>query len=374
MLIKPIHTSLKGEFIGKVTNIIGDKHITFIASSLNGTASNVEVHITSEDHYNQNKSSKQKQIVISLLDFIKLEVEDILFASDNSLKILFKNCNSDCALLVTEECNNNCLMCSQPPKKKYDSQRSYQINSAVVSLLPSICRTVCLTGGEPTTHFIQLLQLIDNIQAKCPDSMIHILSNGRIFHQKQYAFQLSKRNSGNLLLGIPINSDVFYSHDYITQARDSFNQTLVGLYNLALFSIRIEIRVVISRLNYVRLPNIAEFIYKNFPFVEHVAFMALEYTGNAVNNSSLLQIDPACYQEELHEAIYKLHNWGLNVSIYNIPLCQLNPSLFNFHRKSLSKWKMKFIKECEECILIKECCGLFATSEIDCMNIKPFVQ
>lgn len=102
------------------------------------------------------------------------------------------------------------------------------------------------------------------------------------FADKNFAEELSKYNYSNLLLGIPIHSDYSGDHDYITQVQGSYSETLKGLYNLATVKIPIELRVVINKINYLRLPQISNFIYKNLPFVDYISFMGLEDTGYSV--------------------------------------------------------------------------------------------
>ena len=68
------------------------------------------------------------------------------------------------------------------------------------------------------------------------------------------------------MLGIPIYSDDPVRHDYVVQAQSAFDQTVMGLHQLARWRIPVEIRVVLHRLTVPRLPMLAEYIYRNFPF------------------------------------------------------------------------------------------------------------
>src|SRR5205814_5085408 len=87
-----------------------------------------------------------------------------------------------------------------------------------------------------------------------------------------------------LMLGIPVYADYYQVHDYIVQAKDAFNQTILGLHNLARYNQRIEIRVVLHRQSIPRLTKLAKYIYENLPFAEHVTFMGLEYIGYTPHN------------------------------------------------------------------------------------------
>ena len=89
---------------------------------------------------------------------------------------------------------------------------------------------------------------------------------------------LAKCHHHDLQIDIPLFSDIADDHNRIVGAK-TFYKTIQGLYNLALFHQRIGLRIVVHRKTYKRLPQFADFIYHNFPFVSQVAFMQMEITG-----------------------------------------------------------------------------------------------
>ena len=81
-------------------------------------------------------------------------------------------------------------------------------------------------------------------------------------------------------------------------SQNAFDETINGILNLKRFNnIKIEIRFVITAINYERLEAFAEFIYRNLLFVDHVAFMGLEITGFTRANLKELWIDPYFYKK-----------------------------------------------------------------------------
>jgi len=128
------------------------------------------------------------------------------------------------------------------------------------------------------------------------------------------------------------------------------------------------------RQNYERLPYYAEFIYRNLTFVSHVAFMGLEYTGEAARNIENIEIDPVEYSTLLRKAILCLHRRGMNVSIYNIPRCLLSRDIWRFSRDSISTWKKTFLDICDSCEEKVNCCGLFKTSVYTSPHISPITS
>ncbi|MDR3338607.1 MAG: hypothetical protein LBT25_00680 [Candidatus Symbiothrix sp.] len=166
----------------------------------------------------------------------------------------------------------------------------------------------------------------------------------------------------DLQIDVPIFSDIDTEHNRIVGAK-TFYKTIEGLYNLAKFRQKIGLRIVVHKQTYKRLPQLAEFIYRNFPFVSHVAFMQMETVGLAQNNIDELWIDPYDYNTELEEAVLNLARRNMNVSIYNSQLCILPESIRNYAKQSISDWKNIYLPECDGCELIKECAGFFASAE-----------
>src|SRR5262249_13688331 len=106
-----------------------------------------------------------------------------------------------------------------------------------------------------------------------------------------------------------------------------------------------------------------EFIYRNCPFVAHVAFMGLEMMGYVKTNLKDLWIDPYDYKCELEAAVTLLSGVGMNVSIYNHQLCVLPRSLWPYAQKSISDFKNIYLEECGKCSVVAECGGLFRSGE-----------
>jgi His-Xaa-Ser system radical SAM maturase HxsC len=161
---------------------------------------------------------------------------------------------------------------------------------------------------------------------------------------------------------VPLYGDVAAVHDEIVASEGAFEETLTGLYELARNGARVEIRIVLHALSIPRLRQLATYIYRRLPFVEHIAFMGLEPMGFAKINRDRLWIDPADYTSELSDAVKHLAVRGLNVSIYNLPLCVLPKDLWAFARASISDWKNRDIPECRGCSVRESCSGFFASA------------
>ena len=113
----------------------------------------------------------------------------------------------------------------------------------------------------------------------------------------------------------------------------------------------------------MELSKIVSYVYKNLPFVDHIALMGLEYIGFAVKNFEDIHISPLDYKKELYEAIDEARRYNLPISIYNLPLCLIHPKLKRYARQSISDWKNDFSDCCNTCIEKDNCCGMFASTK-----------
>ena len=275
------------------------------------------------------------------------------------VRTLYRRSSKSNTLFATDRCNSLCLMCSQPPRDIDDSGRAAELIRLIRLIDPST-EELGITGGEPTLLGDGLLDVIAACRDVLPRTAIHLLSNGRRFYYGSYARALGSLSHPDLMVGIPVYSDLDAEHDYVVQARGAFAETIVGLHNLAQANVRTEIRVVVHRQTHRRLPQLAEYIFHNLTFAAHVTFMGLEVIGLAKANFPELWIDPVDYSDELEAAVLTLATAGMNVSIYNHQLCTLPKSLWPYSRQSISDWKNEYADECATCVAREKCGGFFA--------------
>jgi hypothetical protein len=76
------------------------------------------------------------------------------------------------------------------------------------------------------------------------DSFESIRAAARLFSRQSFAEALARINHPDLMLGIPLYSDIGSEHDYVVQARGAFEDTVLGLYNLARADVPVEIPVL----------------------------------------------------------------------------------------------------------------------------------
>lgn len=306
-------------------------------------------------------------------EFGYLAEDDVVALSDGHLRSLFRANSEHNSILLTEQCNNYCLMCSQPPKR-VDDKWLLEETFDLIRLIPRDARTLGITGGEPTLFGDDFTSLVRHIKNWLPTTSLHILSNGRRFADPVFADAYAAVNHPDVMLGIPIYSEDPALHDYVVQADGAFDETVRGVLNLKRLGQKVEIRVVLHKQTAPSLPKLAEYIARNLLFVDQVALMGLEMMGFTRANLDALWIDPIEYKRELSQAVRILSAHGIPVSIYNLPLCLVDPEVYPFYVKSISDWKNEFAPECEPCTKKSECGGFFSSAIRYgySRSIKPF--
>lgn len=278
---------------------------------------------------------------------------------DGRVHVLYDTKSRHNVLYVTSKCNNNCLMCPQPIEA--DTVNMTDRNLRLISLIGKNTVELAMTGGEPTMLGNDLLRLVLACKKMLPSTSLLILTNGRKFSDFAYAHVLSSIKHPKIIFGIPLYGDNNDEHDAIVGCKGAFNETISGIMNLAQFHHKIEIRTVLHKLTYRRLPRFAEFIYRNVTFVHHVAFMGLETMWRGRENLDLLWVEATDLLGPLEEAIHFLAKRKINVSVYNIPLCMLPKSLWQYARQSISDWKTSFHAKCVACKVNRNCSGVFGS-------------
>ena len=292
-----------------------------------------------------------------------LDEGDIIYVSVDGRRVgvLWKNSARHNGLLLTEQCDNYCLMCSQPPKDRDDAWL-FDRARKVISLLPPGARALSLTGGEPTLHADALIGLLEHCKRVAPELSLHLLTNGRRFADPEFTCRYTAVGLPDIMAGIPLYAPEPGLHDFIVQAVGAFNETVHGILNLASLGQAVEIRVVVQRHTVPVLADLAAFIVRNLPFVTQVALMGLEMTGLARPNAPLVWADPADYQHELAQAVDILATAGITTRIYNHQLCVLDRRLWPYAVRSISDWKNDYLDICRSCSVRDACGGVFTTS------------
>ncbi len=293
---------------------------------------------------------------------------------EDKLSIMESSDISEGTIFTTGLCNSNCIMC---PYTEH-----FRLNSTIeplvmlersIELMNPHAGYLCITGGEPTLLRNDFLKLVKHVKNHFYAVILHILTNGRTFAYSDFLSEFRKVRPYKTLLGIPVHADNAILHDYISQAKGSFEETLQGLDNLYASGEYIELRIVTSKLNYKNLPALAKLIVKRYRYCHHVCFMGLEMMGNAMINRDKVWCSYGELWPFIREATEILIMNGVEVELYNYPLCIVEHRLQSLYKKSITPSKIEYLPECELCQRKDECGGFFRTTKImPDIVVKPY--
>jgi His-Xaa-Ser system radical SAM maturase HxsC len=275
-------------------------------------------------------------------------------------RTLYRRNSRHNSFLVTERCNNYCLMCSQPPKDVNDRWILDEIAESL-SLVEPTTRSLTFTGGEPLTDWRAFVAVLAQCRDQLPNTALQVLTNGRAFADSQIADAWGAVGHLDLIAAIPVYAGVDHIHDHVVQAKGAFDETILGILKLKDRGQRVEIRVVLHALTAPIISETCRWLARNLPFVDHVALMGLENTGFAIANDAMLWIDPMDYRAALADGVEQLNTAGVHVSVYNLPRCVLDRSIWPFAVQSISDWKNGYVEECNSCTERQRCSGLFTS-------------
>ncbi|MCG7875162.1 MAG: His-Xaa-Ser system radical SAM maturase HxsC [Candidatus Thiodiazotropha endolucinida] len=264
-------------------------------------------------------------------------------------------------VFLTNRCNSNCLMCSQPPTRQNDNWLIDEAK-AIAAHMAASPDIIGFTGGEPLLLGPRLVEVLHHFRQFHPNSHFEILTNGRLLGNGQQARALLEGLTPRVTWMVPLYGHADFLHDFVVQANGAFEETVNGLLNLQAYRQSIQLRVVLIQPVLNILPALCEFIGNNLPFVTEVALMGCEPTGFALANPDLCQVDIFDWQDQLEEGVARLEQHAIPVILMNLPHCALPSKLWPLAAQSISDWKLSYVAECEGCECKEQCSGLFMWS------------
>ncbi len=273
------------------------------------------------------------------------------------------------------KCNNNCIMCTQlrPSFSKTKIEQKMHNKEDLERQIKEAkdWQGIVFTGGEPTIRK-DLFEIIEFVKANYPKKRISLLTNGRMLSYESYGKELEKIGLNELI--IPLHGHNRALHDFITQTDGSFEQTVKGIKNLRESRMTREIRIVVHKLNYVYLPEIAAFISKELPFVDKIVFLYFDAIGSGSVNKKRLHIPITDVAPFLEKAFKELGKAGKKARIYHFPQCTLPKSIREkVYGKTVETQRICFAKECRQCSYVNKCPGIWKTykSNFGLQEFKP---
>ncbi len=272
-------------------------------------------------------------------------------------------------LVVARTCNNRCIMCHSPCQSRDEFSQSTVMN-AVLGNVTGTEEIIQLSGGEPTIRK-DLPMLIETIRRQSPAARIVINSNGRLFCYRGFAERLS-RHKGIVSVKTDLHGDSPELHDSITQVPGSFKQTCCGIQNLLDIGISISIVVLVHKMNYRKVPLVAEHI-KRFGKRTYVEFIFTWLRGRAYENRKQLFVSASSTAPYLQKAADIL---GEQCRFMHFPPCIFSEEYRKYAGKQMFKMPNREdypSGNCSNCRLKETCSGIWKNYSLLAGGLGEFV-
>jgi len=258
-------------------------------------------------------------------------------------------------LLVTERCDQLCVMCSQPPKKTHHDRFDFFEEACLLAEPDTL---IGISGGEPTLYKDQLCGMMERVLSARPDLEFHVLSNAQHFDPEDVA-RLRDPVYRGVSWGIPVYASTPALHDRIVGKAGAFARLEESLGYLLMAAARVELRTVLLGSNLSALPALARYVTARLRFIEIWSIMQLENIGFARNRWPELYVD----HRQQFDAVASALDWaalhGLPAQLFNFARCTVPEPYRSQAKASISDWKRKYAPACAACRERDLCCGFF---------------
>ncbi|MCL2591941.1 MAG: radical SAM protein [Defluviitaleaceae bacterium] len=228
--------------------------------------------------------------------------------------------NKSADIKVGYSCNNYCIHCVISNQKIVSEEVYNKTDRSTDECLQIIknskengCDTVIITGGEPTIRkdFFEIIKY-----AKTLDLCVCLQTNGRMFKKIEFAQETSKYVD---YFTIALHGSNSAMHDAITKAPGSFEETLEGLKNLAVYTDKIFGKMVISKHNAKDLKNTIDLLNQINIRSANIAFP--HANGNAAKDFEGVVPYYRDIKAEIIKCIEFAHKNNFNLELESILPC-----------------------------------------------------
>ena len=278
----------------------------------------------------------------------------LVFPEERRATRLIRAASNSNTILLTEECDQVCVMCSQPPRNR--RYAFFDLYASACKLAPPQS-VIGITGGEPTLLKEPLFRMMLDVAMERPDLRFHVLTNAQHFGASDQEALLALRDQ--VLWGIPLYAEDPVVHDRIVGKPGSYEQLLSSLQILRKSRAAVELRTVLLAQNLDHLPWLAEFVATHLGWISHWAIMQVEHFGYARLNWDEIFVDTSIQSAQLSTCLDISAARGVEVALFNFPLCTLSERFRPLAHASISDWKQKFLVACDGCSARDTCGGFF---------------
>jgi His-Xaa-Ser system radical SAM maturase HxsC len=278
----------------------------------------------------------------------------LVFPEQQRATRLIRHKSDSNTILLTEHCDQSCVMCSQPPRAQHRDH--FELYRQAVELAPHRA-VIGISGGEPTLLKATLFDWLHALKAARPDWSYHVLTNGQHLDSEDLSSLTNLRDV--VLWGVPLYAPGAGLHDELVGKEGAYVRLLQTLGLLRRAGAMVELRTVVMQPNLGTIPRLASFIAAHLRWIARWAIMQMECRGYARLHWQSLFVDTSRQFAPIAAAIRIAEIAEFHVSLFNFPRCTVPPEYRGLAERSISDWKRRYLPVCETCTERAACAGFF---------------
>lgn len=241
---------------------------------------------------------------------------------------------------ICRSCNNNCVFCSQAQKPQFEPATE-EVLSAILDAKARGTEYIIISGGEPTLRkdLIPILSFARQ-QGLCAS----LQTNARALSDIGYARKVAASGVDPVVASLHAHTPKLYKS---LCGADGFEEACTGIRNMASLGTRVSVNVVVTKLNYKKLPEIADLICSELKGVGAVFLSGVQPAGSALAHFK----DAVPLFSEAHPfivgAIEACNNEKRDAIVTDVPLCFLGPYAGNAEEVRMPSHTVEVV-ECRE--------------------------
>lgn len=256
-------------------------------------------------------------------------------------------------------CNEHCLFCNVPPESNEISGESYAKKS-IMNLSPGTC--VSISGGEPSLYssLPDILYL-----ARQRGIRTEIQTNAVLLADMKKVQALTEAGLNQAF--VSLHSHISQIHDFLTGLKGSWVKSVMGIKNLLVSGIDVNINAVITTVNYSSISDFIIFLSRRLK-IKTLSLSIVQPRNRAFKNKILVP-KYSVLDEPVRRALTIAQEEGVRLinPICGLPMCiggwENSPELCMEYMQG--KQGQCFVAGkihpqcCEKCKAIKYCAGVW---------------
>jgi len=216
------------------------------------------------------------------------------------------------------------------------------------------------TGGEPTMN-PEFFRLLGEYRTSFPLMPFTLLTNGRSFCMESFAKNTLRVGGSPFEVCVPVHGPDATTHDSVTRAPGSFDETVKGLDHLLKARApgqKVEVRIILHKRPTEWLEDTLKYLLDRFRgrMFDRLTLVYFEVEGQAEKNFESIKIPLEDVSAKIDDCFPLLRRFE-DARLYHFPLCSLSQRLWPYAWRTLPAYEIVHADACRDCTVNDICIG-----------------